>query len=182
MGRLVERVRARKLVHSNDAQSSLSADPHHPDCYAAHSRRAGGAIALELAVERSFDWPRFCAAVGAMGRRSSGVDLNGSAGETVFAAGAGTITFVGSIAGRGVISIAHNTDLRTTYEPVTASVTVGMTVASGAPIGILETGHAGCPVPACLHWGLKREEIYLDPLSLFHRRQIRLLPLRDSSS
>ncbi|MEO6958168.1 MAG: M23 family metallopeptidase [Antricoccus sp.] len=111
-----------------------------------------------------------------------GVDLIGSAGETVFAAGAGTVTFAGRVAGRGVISIAHNTGLRTTYEPVTASVTVGMTVETGAPIGILETGHAGCPVPACVHWGLKREEMYLDPLSLFRRRQIRLLPLRDSPS
>lgn len=111
-----------------------------------------------------------------------GVDLIGSAGETVFAAGAGTITFAGRVAGRGVISIAHHAGLRTTYEPVTASVTVGMTVAIGAPIGILETGHAGCPAAVCLHWGLKRKEIYLDPLSLFLRRQIRLLPLRDSPS
>jgi murein DD-endopeptidase MepM/ murein hydrolase activator NlpD len=66
--------------------------------------------------------------------------------------------------------------LRTTYEPVTPSVRAGLPVARGSPIGTLVTGHAGCPVAACLHWGLRRGETYLDPLLLLAPPRIRLLP------
>jgi hypothetical protein len=49
-------------------------------------------------------------------------------------------------------------------------------VARGSPIGALEDGHAGCPVAACLHWGLKRGDTYLDPLLLLRPPRVRLLP------
>jgi hypothetical protein len=35
----------------------------------------------------------------------------------------------------------------------------------------------GCPVAACLHWGLRRGEVYLDPLSLLAPPEVRLLPM-----
>ena len=44
------------------------------------------------------------------------------------------------------------------------------------PIGTLVPGHAGCPADACLHWGLRRGDTYLDPLRLLVVR-VRLLPL-----
>ena len=55
--------------------------------------------------------------------------------------------------------------LRTTYEPVAAVVRVGQQVTAGQVIGTLEAGHPGC-LPACLHWGLLRGDVYLDPLRL----------------
>ena len=55
----------------------------------------------------------------------------------------GVVVFAGPLAGRGVVSIEHAGGLRTTYEPVTASVTAGASVAAGQPIGTLEAGHAG---------------------------------------
>jgi hypothetical protein len=50
-------------------------------------------------------------------------------------------------------------------------------VAAGDPIGVLLTGHAECEVAACLHWGLRRDDDYLDPLMLVAPRKLRLKPL-----
>ena len=46
----------------------------------------------------------------------------------------------------------------------------------GDRIATLVPGHAGCPVAACLHWGLLRGSTYLNPLSML-RPQVRLLPV-----
>jgi murein DD-endopeptidase MepM/ murein hydrolase activator NlpD len=105
-----------------------------------------------------------------------GVDLRGSPGSTVLAAGDGVVVFAGMVAGRPVVSIDHAGGLRTTYEPVDPSVGAGRQVARASPIGSLAAGHAGCPVEACLHWGLRRGEAYLDPMSLLEPRRVRLLP------
>src|SRR2546430_1138938 len=94
------------------------------------------------------------------------VDLAAIPGEAVFAAGPGIVAFAGSVAGTGVVSIDHADGLRTTYEPVTPIVHKGQSVAAGQPIGTLAAGHPGCPVAACLHWGLRRGTEYLDPLLL----------------
>jgi murein DD-endopeptidase MepM/ murein hydrolase activator NlpD len=75
-----------------------------------------------------------------------------------------------------VVSVAHADGLRTTYEPVQPTVAAGLPVARGTPLGMLVAGHAGCPVDACLHWGLRRGTAYLDPLSLLRPPRVRLLP------
>jgi murein DD-endopeptidase MepM/ murein hydrolase activator NlpD len=106
-----------------------------------------------------------------------GVDLASAPDAEVLAAGAGTVIFVGAVAGRWVVSIAHPGGLRTTYEPVTATVAIGDQVDRGDPIGRLDAGHPGCPAAACLHWGLRRDDVYLDPLALLGLGRARLLPL-----
>jgi hypothetical protein len=104
-----------------------------------------------------------------------GVDLEADVGTTVRSAGAGVVSYAGRLAGRGVVAVVHG-DLRTTYEPVTAAVSVGLQVAAGEAIGRLEfPGH--CVPAACLHWGLLRGGTYLDPLSLLSGGSVRLLPL-----
>src|ERR1700750_2496464 len=60
-----------------------------------------------------------------------GVDLAGVPGAPVRSAGAGTVVFAGTSAGRGVVSVAHPGGLRTTYEPVAGSVHVGATMLAG---------------------------------------------------
>jgi murein DD-endopeptidase MepM/ murein hydrolase activator NlpD len=81
------------------------------------------------------------------------------------------------VGGRPVVSLDHTGGLRTTYEPVDRSVAAGQQVARGSPIGTLGAGHAGCPREACLHWGLRRGETYLDPMRLLRPVRVRLLPL-----
>jgi murein DD-endopeptidase MepM/ murein hydrolase activator NlpD len=106
-----------------------------------------------------------------------GVDLVGHSGDQVLAAGNGVVTFAGLVAGKGVVVISHGS-IRTTYEPVTASVTVGSKVRVGELIGTLSPGESHCATQtsvSCLHWGLIRSEQYLNPLSLVQKR-VRLLP------
>ena len=106
-----------------------------------------------------------------------GVDLAGAPGAVVLSAGDGLVVFAGMVAGRPVVSVDHPGGLRTTYEPVSPSVGAGQAVARGSPLGTLVEGHPGCAAAACLHWGLRRGEDYLDPLWLLAPPRIRLLPL-----
>jgi murein DD-endopeptidase MepM/ murein hydrolase activator NlpD len=119
------------------------------------------------------------------GRGHRGADLVAARGAAVLAAGPGVVAQAGTLAGRGVVSVLHPGGLRTTYEPVTATVVVGSPVARGSVLGTLEPGHPGCPAPACLHWGLRwragpqvRREQYLDPLLLVGLGRTRLWPVQ----
>lgn len=107
-----------------------------------------------------------------------GVDLAGRPDEDVLAAADGTVTYAGVLAGRGVVVIDHG-GVRTTYEPVAASVVVGDRVRAGQPIGRLRAGHdcGAAQAAACLHWGLREGENYLDPMLLVTPgNDVRLLP------
>lgn len=114
-------------------------------------------------------------------RGHRGVDLLGVAGQPVYAAGAGTVVFAGLLVGRPVVSVAHSGGLRTSYEPVEASVRPGQMVSMSSALGRLVAGHPGCPTAACLHWGAmwgpaKRAD-YVDPLGLLATTPVRLKPL-----
>jgi len=110
-----------------------------------------------------------------------GVDLIGVPGQPVYAAEAGTVVFAGLLAGRPVVSVAHPGGLRTSYEPVEATVQAGQLVGSASALGRLATGHAGCPTAACLHWGAMwgpaARAVYVDPLGLLVSTPVRLKPL-----
>jgi len=107
-----------------------------------------------------------------------GVDLAAQPGSPVLSAGPGTVVFAGQVAGRGVVSVDHADGLRTTYEPVEPAVRAGDAMIAGQTLGFLSAGHPGCPAAACLHWGLRRGDAYLDPLALLGRGRVRLLPLQ----
>ena len=111
-----------------------------------------------------------------------GVDLPGTPGQPVYAAGAATVVFAGVLAGRPVVSLAHPGGLRTSYEPVRAVVRVGQAVTAETVIGSLAAGHAGCRAAACLHWGAMWGPAsgaeYVDPLGLLKSTPVRLKPLR----
>ncbi|MCW2663915.1 MAG: metalloendopeptidase-like rane protein [Mycobacterium sp.] len=129
------------------------------------------------AVVRAFDAPS-----PNWNRGHRGVDLAGAPGQAVFAAGAGTVVFAGELAGRPLVSVSHPGGLRTSYEPVRASVRAGQLVAAGSPLGALEAGHPGCAAVACLHWGAMwgpaARADYVDPLGLLASTPIVLKPLR----
>ncbi|MEU5899203.1 M23 family metallopeptidase [Streptomyces venezuelae] len=123
----------------------------------------------------------------AYGAGHRGVDLAAAPGSAVRAVAPGRVSFAGRVAGRGVVAVeldgTGDPPLRTTYEPVRATVKKGDTVEAGAPVGFLErpTGH--CPT-SCLHWGLLRARTYLNPLTLLPPWLLghgpsRLLPTQD---
>jgi peptidase M23-like protein len=105
-----------------------------------------------------------------------GVDLLGSIGQPVMAIGAGTVSFAGVIAGRGVVVVGHGA-LRSTYQPVLASVRPGESVTAGDVLGTLVAVGSHCLPRVCLHLGVRRGADYLDPLSLLGSSEVRLKPL-----
>jgi murein DD-endopeptidase MepM/ murein hydrolase activator NlpD len=108
-------------------------------------------------------------------RGHRGVDLRVAPGDPVRAARAGRVTFAADLAGRGVVVVDHG-DLRTTYEPVEATVAVGDHVGTREVIGTVATGTGHCGDGLCLHLGLRRDRDYLDPLLLLGPGTPRLRP------
>src|ERR1700757_2855235 len=99
-----------------------------------------------------FDWPlrprpavvrSFGAPTPDWSRGHRGVDLAGSAGQEVLAAGAGTGGYAGELTARPLVSIPHPGGLHTSYEPAQPSVRAEQLVAQGAAIGMSLPGHAG---------------------------------------
>lgn len=133
-------------------------------------------LAPRPAVVRGFDPPAHRWLPG-----HRGVDLAAPVHAAVIAAGAGTVRFAGSIADRGVVSVAHPDGIATTYEPVRPIVRAGQSVGLGEVLGYLDSGHRGCPRAACLHWGARRgtgvAATYLNPLGLIGAVRVRLKPI-----
>jgi murein DD-endopeptidase MepM/ murein hydrolase activator NlpD len=146
----------------------------------------GSGIPTAVADERPVgEWPlrpepvvveRFDPPDNPYGAGHRGVDLLGRPGQQVHAALAGSVSYAGMLAGRGVVVVDHGAT-RTTYQPVSAGVDVGDAVAAGDPIGRLEVVGSHCLPSACLHWGWIEGETYLDPLELVGGGPVRLLPL-----
>ncbi|GAA2651883.1 hypothetical protein GCM10009864_15200 [Streptomyces lunalinharesii] len=109
------------------------------------------------------------------------MDLAAAKDTTVKAAAPGQITFAGTVAGRGVLTIevsdSGRPPLRTTYEPIRATTHKGQHVTAGQPVGLLEEGPYHCREP-CLHWGLRRGTTYLNPLALLPPTALRKGPSR----
>jgi murein DD-endopeptidase MepM/ murein hydrolase activator NlpD len=132
-------------------------------------------------VVRPFDAPEH-----EWGAGHRGVDLVAPEGSAVRSPGPGVVTFAGQVVRRGVVVVTHPDGLRTSLEPVAATVPVGTAVAAGSAIGVVESSRADggsttpnhCAPRSCVHWGVRRGERYIDPLSLLDRPQIVLLPDR----
>jgi murein DD-endopeptidase MepM/ murein hydrolase activator NlpD len=92
----------------------------------------------------------------------------------------GVVAYAGRVAGRSVVSVVHDDGHRSSMLPVTAHVPVGTRVAAGDPLGTAAGGEpdrdtrAHCHAP-CVHWGVRLDGDYVDPLHLL-RPPIRLLP------
>jgi murein DD-endopeptidase MepM/ murein hydrolase activator NlpD len=119
------------------------------------------------------------------GRGHRGVDLAAPPGTPVRAVAAGRVSFAGPVAGKGVVSVelagTGEPPLRTTYEPVRASVTEDDEVTAGEVIGTVAPTGSHCTT-SCVHWGLLRGDTYLNPLTLLppwllRRGPSRLLPV-----
>ncbi len=106
-----------------------------------------------------------------------GVDLAAAVGQPVLSAGRGRVTVAEVVAGRGVVVVLHPNGLRTSYEPVDDRLPVGTAVAAGARLGVVSGVPGHCAPATCLHWGVRRGDVYLDPLQLVGAGPPVLLPL-----
>lgn len=115
-----------------------------------------------------------------------GVDLAAEPGEPVLSPASGVVTFAGTVAGRGVVTVLHQDGRRSSMEPVAAAVRAGDQVAAHAALGELQPVPAGsvahCAPASCLHWGVREVrdgiERYVDPLGLLDGAgPVVLLPL-----
>ena len=106
-----------------------------------------------------------------------GVDLGAvSDGAEVTSPAAGTVSFVGVVVDRPVITIDHGNGLRSSFEPVESTLTAGSMVAAGEVLGTLKPGH--CAAASCVHWGVRRGDDYVNPLQfVMDLRPSILLPL-----
>lgn len=120
----------------------------------------------------SWSWPAhpvrverpFIAPPHRYGAGHRGVDLRPLDGDRIMAPARGVIAFSGDVAGRGVLTIDHGNGIVTTLEPVESELSPGAVVERGALIGRLSTG--GHTAPGVLHFGVRRDGEYLNPLQL----------------
>jgi murein DD-endopeptidase MepM/ murein hydrolase activator NlpD len=125
-----------------------------------------------LQVVRAFDPPTTRYGPGHLG-----VDITAQPGASVRAAGTGVVRVAAMIAGRGVVVVQHPDGVRTEYEPVRPSVSVGAVVRRGQVLGVVRGTHGRCATGRCLHWGARRLGAYFDPLTLLSGLgPVRLLP------
>ena len=97
-----------------------------------------------------------------------GVDLQlASDGVPVTSPAPGTVSFVGFVVDRPVVTIDHGNGLRSSFEPVESTLRPGAAVVKGSVLGRAVParslpGHCGATM--CLHWGVRRGGEYLNPL------------------
>lgn len=106
-----------------------------------------------------------------------GADLAAARGTAVLSPAPGTVAFAGTVAGRGVIVVDHGNGVRSSFEPVNAGLPRGERVERGQELGTVEgSSHCG---ESCLHWGVRIEGAYADPLAFLglDSRPSVLLPL-----
>jgi hypothetical protein len=112
-----------------------------------------------------------------------GVDFAVPAGSPVRAAGGGTVTFAGNVAGALHVVVTHRNGLRTSYSFLSdVAVSVGDAVTTNTVLGHTggvdaDSGHG----TDTFHFGLRIGDRYVDPMLLFHQREltelVRLVPV-----
>ena len=111
-----------------------------------------------------------------------GVDLLAAQGTPVVAPSDAVVSFSGVVVDRAVLTLTLKDGLRLSFEPVQSGLRAGDAVVRGQFLGVVQ-GPTHCRDPAatgsCLHWGVRRDGTYLDPLQfILDLRPSVLLPLR----
>lgn len=98
-----------------------------------------------------------------------GVDYRVANGQQIFAPADGIIAFAGQVANRKLMTIKHDSELVTEFEPVCTMSPVGTVVRIGQAIATVCNDLPGyvwhCP-DTCLHFSLRSNGKYLSPLAL----------------
>jgi murein DD-endopeptidase MepM/ murein hydrolase activator NlpD len=111
-----------------------------------------------------------------------GIDIAARVGTPVLAAQAGTVTFAGKVGGQLFVTIDHGGGLLSSYSWVPAlRVRKNDVVARGQTIALSGTGHPSSVEPPHLHFGVRLNGQYVDPLAYLSPMSvgglIRLAPL-----
>ena len=107
-----------------------------------------------------------------------GIDLATSVGRPVLSPAAGEVTYASVVVNRTVVSVQHAGGFTSSLEPVDATVRVGDVVDMGEPLGTVSTAAGHCTPATCVHWGLRRDGRYVNPLDYLRGYgPVRLLPL-----
>ncbi len=110
------------------------------------------------------------------GHRGIDLEAMASTGAEVRAPTDSTVSFVGQVVDRPVLTLAVGADVLVSFEPLESPLRVGDRVARGQVIGALAIG--GHCEASCLHVGVRVAGEYVSPLLFFDRvpRAV-LLPL-----
>ncbi|MEN9954362.1 MAG: hypothetical protein RLZZ41_26 [Actinomycetota bacterium] len=99
-----------------------------------------------------------------------GVDYRVTLGQGVFAPADGTVSFVGKVVDRPVVSLSHQGNLVSSFEPVCSSLVVGQEFSKGDLVGeVCEADQEyiqHCAESLCLHFSTRKDGGYLSPLWL----------------
>jgi murein DD-endopeptidase MepM/ murein hydrolase activator NlpD len=97
-----------------------------------------------------------------------GVDYEVKLGQGVFAPAVGKVHFVGKVVDRQLISLAHQGELFSAFEPVCSTLKPGQEVKQGDLIGEVCEADEGyqqhCYQMFCLHFSIRKNGKYLSPL------------------
>lgn len=102
-----------------------------------------------------------------------GIDLPASAGDAVRAPAAGTVSFVGTVVDRPVITLRIDDRTLVSFEPLTTTLREGDEVSRGEIIGTVGSG--GHCQASCLHLGARVDGAYVNPLRFLRPKPV-LLP------
>lgn len=97
-----------------------------------------------------------------------GVDLATVPRAVVRAPAEGVVRFAGVVAGRGVLTIDHGGGAVSSFEPVSSTLRPGTTVRRGEAVAVVTpppSGRTHCFPQTCLHWGVRQDGVYVDPLT-----------------
>ena len=132
--------------------------------------------APSLGAERTMDSPLVGSSVVREYRQSEtpysaghrGIDYEATLGQAVFAPAEGKVHFVGEVVNRQLISLDHDQELLSAFEPVCSQLTEGDSVVSGQLIGEVCEGGASydphCQPSICVHFSVRKNGEYLSPL------------------
>ncbi len=110
-----------------------------------------------------------------------GIDIAVPVATSIVAPADGVVTFAGPVGGRLFLTIDHGGGVGSTYSWLTSMlVRKGDVVVRGQPIALTGWGHPNAPIPH-LHFGVKLNDVYADPLAYLEPAPIggliRLAPL-----
>lgn len=110
------------------------------------------------------------------GHRGVDIALPRSGPVHVVAPARGVITFSGKVAGKSDLSMKTEEGIIFSFEPASSELSAGTEVKAGERIGKVGGKSDHCN-DSCVHWGARRNGVYVDPLLALSPLRIILKPL-----